>query len=139
VSQEAWIILGLKIAVIVGFISLAGWIAIYSALAPWWKNAIGRTLVAKTALIAALLVPTGLSLFLRFNRLTSYVAGWVDVALIGLISPVMIWRSLVFWKIHKMGNESAAEAETQTPNPLYCSVSVSAPAVLKTPPGRQTW
>lgn len=90
--------LGLKVGVIAGFISLVGWVAVYTRLAKWWHNAIGRTLVVKTLLIAALLVPTGLSLFLHFNRLTSYVAGWVDVALIGLITPVMIWRTVVWVK-----------------------------------------
>jgi hypothetical protein len=98
VSQQQAIILAFKIAVIAGFLSLVGWVVVYTRLAKWWKNSIGRTLVAKTLLLAALLVPTALSLFFKFNRLTSYVAGWVDVSLIGLISPVMIWRSVVWIK-----------------------------------------
>lgn len=106
-TQEQAIILAFKIAVITGFLSLVGWVVVYTRLAKWWKNAIGRTLVVKTLLIAALLVPTALSLFLRFNRLTSYVAGWVDVSLIGLITPVMIWRSVVWIK----------ESRTDKPGP----------------------
>lgn len=100
-TQADWLILALKVACISGFCSLALWILVYSRLANWHRNPIGRTLVAKTALIAALLVPTTLSLFFQFNRLTSYIAGWVDVALIGLIAPVMIWRTAVWLRISK--------------------------------------
>jgi hypothetical protein len=98
VSQEAWIVLFLKIGIISGFLSLVGWVLVYSRLAAWWHNAIGRTLVVKSMLLAGLLVPSGLSLFFHFNRLTSLVAGWVDVALIGLISPAMWWRTAVWVK-----------------------------------------
>jgi hypothetical protein len=80
---------------------------VYTRLAKWWHNAIGRTLVVKTLLIAGLFVPTGLSLFFHFNRLTSFVAGWVDVTLIGAVTPVMIWRTVVWLK----------EAHTGKPGP----------------------
>ena len=81
-----------------GFCSLALWTVIYTALAPWWRNAIGRTLVAKTVLIALLFIPTTLSLFFSLNRLDSHIVGWIDMALIGLVSPVMWWRSAVWVK-----------------------------------------
>jgi hypothetical protein len=102
-TQASWLILALKVALISGFVSLAGWIALYSALADWWKIPVGRTLVAKTALIAGLFVPSILSLFFHLSARDSYIAGWVDVALIGLVTPVMLWRSLVWWRLHKAG------------------------------------
>ena len=102
-SQEAWIVLCLKVALIAGFVSLAGWIALYTALAPWYRNPIGRTLVAKTALVAAMFVPTTLSLFWHLSRKDSYLVGWIDVALIGLVTPVMVWRSVVWVKLHRAG------------------------------------
>jgi hypothetical protein len=102
-SQAAWLVLTLKVALIAGFISLVGWIALYTALADWWENPIGRTLVAKTALIAGVFVPSILSLFFHLSGHDSYVAGWVDVGLIGLVTPVMLWRSAVWWRLHKAG------------------------------------
>jgi len=102
-TQASWLVLALKVAVISGFISLAAWVALYSFLAAWWRNPIGRTLVAKTTLIALLFIPTAISLFFKLNRLDSYIAGWVDVALIGLVTPVMLWRSLVWWRLYKAG------------------------------------
>lgn len=103
-TQDQVIILLLKIACIAGFLSLTAWIVIYTALAKWWTNVIGRTLVIKTALIALLLVPTTMSLFFHFNRLTSHIAAWTDVVLIGAITPVMIWRSVVWLKVHRNKN-----------------------------------
>jgi len=68
-------------------------------MAKWWTDEIGRTLVIKTLLVAGLLVPTAMSLFFDFNRLTSHIAAWADVVLILAITPVMIWRSAVWLKI----------------------------------------
>jgi hypothetical protein len=102
-TQDQWQILAFKIALIAGFCSLVGWIVLYSLLADWLHNPIGRTLVSKTALIAALFIPTSLSLFFNLNRLDSRVTGWIDVALIGLVTPVMLWRSVVWWHLHRAG------------------------------------
>lgn len=102
-TQAGWLILVLKVALISGFCSLAAWVVLYSVLAPWWKNPIGRTLVAKTALIAALFVPSILGLFFHLGRQDSYIVGWIDVGLIGLVTPVMLWRSAVWWKLHRAG------------------------------------
>lgn len=102
-TQAAWLILAFKVTVIAGFVSLAGWVALYSFLADWWRNPIGRTLVAKTALIALLFIPTALSLFFKLSRIGSYIAGWVDVGLIGLVTPVMLWRSVIWVRLHRAG------------------------------------
>lgn len=100
-TQEQWIILTLKIFCLSGFVSLTGWVALYTRYARWWRDAIGRTLVVKTTLIAMLLIPTALSLFFRFNGPASLVAGWVDTGLIAAITPVMLWRIAIWQKIHR--------------------------------------
>ena len=93
-SQEDWIVLLLKIGIICGFLSLASWVYIYGRLVRWHFDSIGWTLVSKSLLLCGLLLITGLSLFLNFNRLGSYIAGWIDVSLIAAITPVMVWRSI---------------------------------------------
>lgn len=100
------ITLCLKVALISGFVSLIAWVAVYTRLTGGsaWRNPVGLTLILKSLLIAVLFVPTGLSLFFRFNRLTSEVAGWIDVALIGLVTPVMAWRTIVWLRIDHAGN-----------------------------------
>ena len=112
-TQEQWLILALRVASIAAVVSLVGWIAVYTRVAAWWRNPVGQTLVIKTALIALLLIPTILSLFFHLSRLTSIVAGWVDAALIGLITPVMIWRSVVWLQIHRAGTTGTIPAGKQ--------------------------
>jgi hypothetical protein len=103
VTQDQWLVLAFKVALISGFVSLAGWTVLYSFLAAWWKNPIGRTLVRLAALTAALYVPTTLSLFFHLNRLDSRLAGWIDFGLIALVTPEMLGRSVVWWRLHKAG------------------------------------
>lgn len=95
--------LAFKVAEVSGIVTISAFIACYSRWARWWANAIGRTIVIKDFLLIVAFIPSLLSLFLNFNRLTSHIAAWIDIAMIGLISPVMIWRVLVFRKIHGDG------------------------------------
>lgn len=101
--QDGAIVLALKIVLVSGFVSLVTWIAVYTRLARWWRNPIGRTLVAKTALIALLFIPTALSLFFHLSARDSRIAGWTDVVLIGLVTPVMWWRIRVWLRLHRAG------------------------------------
>jgi hypothetical protein len=103
VSQDQWITLCYKIAVVGALLTIPAFVLCYSRWASWWRDPVGRTIVAKDLLLAFALIPVALSLFLQFSRLTSRVAAWTDIALIGLISPVMIWRIAVFWKLHRQG------------------------------------
>ncbi len=107
-TQDQSVILALKVVLIAGFVSLTASVAVYTRLTRWaaWRNPVGRTLMAKSLLLAMALVPTTLSLFFTFNRLTSHIAGWVDVALIGAITPVMLWRCLIWVKISRKEDAS---------------------------------
>ena len=98
-TQTQVIILCLKAGLIAGFAANVLWVAVYSRLASWWRNAIGRTLVIEAALIAGLFVPQIMSLFFNLNRLDSRIAAWADVALIGLVVPVMLWRTAAFLRM----------------------------------------
>lgn len=96
-------LLALKIAVPAAFFTLVSWVVQYTLLARWWRNDIGRTLVVKTAVIAALLVPTTIMLFVPVTPVVARIAGWLDVALIAMITPVMWWRILVFDRVYRAG------------------------------------
>ena len=100
-SQDQWLILLLKIVLVCGAVSVALFVAEYTWRAAWWRNPIGRTLVVKDILLILCLVPSILSLFLSFNRLTSHIAAWVDVGLFGLLTPAMLWRIVVFERVHR--------------------------------------
>ena len=104
-DQDQAILLLLKIGLIAGLVSIVAWVAVYHVLTKggWRKNPVGRTLVVKSLLIAGLFIPQILSLFFNLNRLDSHIAAWADVALIGLVSPVMWWRTAVWLKLDRAG------------------------------------
>lgn len=102
-TQAQWAVLVLKAGLIGGFVSIAAWVVVYSRLAKWWRNPVGRTMVIEAALIGVLLIPSAMSLFLNFNRLTSEIAGWVDAGLIALITPVMLGRVVLWLRLHRHG------------------------------------
>jgi hypothetical protein len=91
----------LRIVLVTGLVSLFAWVGVYTKLAPWWRNVIGRTMVIETILIGLVFIPSTLSAFFNFNRLDSRIAGWVDVGLIGLVTPVMIWRVILWLRMAK--------------------------------------
>ena len=114
-TQTDWLVLAFKVSIIAAFVSIALFVAVYTRLAPWWRNPIGQTIVVKDAIIAVLLIPSILSLFFGLNRLTSEVIGWIDVALIAAISPVMCGRIAVWRRIRHNGTTGtlpAGESDT---------------------------
>lgn len=102
-SQLEVIRLLFKITLISGFLSISAWIVVYTRLQKWWHDEIGITLVAKSALIACLFVPSILALFFHLSAVTNELVGWIDVALIFAVTPVMIWRSVVWVKVSRPG------------------------------------
>ena len=102
-SQAQWLVLALKVALIAGFISLLAWVILYSVLSDWWTSPIGRTLVAKTTLIACTFLVIVMPTFFPWFTRHPLVTGWIDFTLIALVSPTMWWRSLVWVKLHRAG------------------------------------
>lgn len=110
-TQDQVIVLLLKIVLIADVLSIVAFIVTYGRLAPFWRNPIGRTIVIKDALLVLVLLPSILSLFFQFNRLSSHIAAWLDIALLGLLVPVMLWRCAVWIRIHQ---QKAAQDESET-------------------------
>ena len=100
-TQDDAIVLAFKVVEIASVVTIVAFIACYSMWAKWWREAIGRTIVIKDALLIVAFIPSILSIFFHFGRLTSHIAAWIDIAVIGLIAPVMCLRIAVFWKIHR--------------------------------------
>lgn len=104
-DQDQAILLLLKIGLIAGLVSIVAWVAVYHVLTKggWRRNPVGRTLVVKSLLIAGLFIPQILSLFFQLNRFDSHIAAWADVVLIGAVTPVMWWRTAVWFKLDRAG------------------------------------
>jgi hypothetical protein len=106
VSQDEAIIFAFKAFEIASVVTITAFIACYSRWAPWWRDPIGRTIVYKDIALILVLLPSILSIFLSFNRLTSHIAAWFDVGSFALVPVIMCWRIAVFRKIHRNGNGS---------------------------------
>lgn len=102
-SQDQWIVLAFKVAEVASVVTIGAFIACYSRWARWYKNPIGRTIVFKDIALILVLLPSILSIFFRFNRLTSHIAAWYDIGSFALVPVIMCWRIAVFGKIHRAG------------------------------------
>ena len=104
-SQEQLIILLFKITLIADEAAIVAFIVIYTLFAKWWKNIIGRSIVLLDGLLGLAFLPSIISFFFHFSRLTSRIAGWVDLGIFALIAGVMIWRSVIWIRIHRKSGE----------------------------------
>jgi hypothetical protein len=102
-SQDQLIILLFKIILLIDEAAVLTFTGIYTALAPWWKTVIGRTIMRLDILLGLALIPTTLSLFFQFSRLTSHIAAWVDIGIFILIAAELFWRSATWVRIHHRG------------------------------------
>src|SRR5215469_10311598 len=100
-SQDSWFLLLLKIVLIADLAGIIVFVADYTRLTrgAWARHEIGRTIVIKDVLLFFVVGMTTLSVFLHFNRLTSRVAGWIDLAFLAAIAVSMFWRTWVFERI----------------------------------------
>ena len=114
-NQDQALILAFKIVEVASVVTILVFAACYTRWAQWWKNAIGRTLVFKDIALVLVLIPSILSIFIDFSRFTSRIAGWFDVAAFALVPVIMLWRTWVFWKIHKAGQLQQGTAPPAPP------------------------
>lgn len=104
-TQMALIILLLKIFLITGFVSLAGWVGLYTWMTGGkvWASPLGQTLVIKSVLVAATFAAIALPAFVPWLHFHPLVMGWIDVGLIGAVTPVMLARSWIWVRLYRAG------------------------------------
>jgi hypothetical protein len=102
-SQDQWITLCFKVIEVSALVTITGFVACYSWWARWYRDPVGRTIVLKDIALALVLIPSILSIFFSFNRLTSHIAAWFDVGSFALVPVIMVWRVVVFRRIHRDG------------------------------------
>jgi hypothetical protein len=100
-TQDQAIVLAFKVVIIAAEAGAIAFAVTYTILAPWWRTGLGRTLVRLDLYLAAVLVPSILSLFFHFSRLTSHVAAWTDVAIFGLVAAELFRRIPMFIRLHR--------------------------------------
>jgi hypothetical protein len=103
VSQDEAILLAFKIVEVASVVTIAVFVGCYTrwTKGKCWTNPIGQTIVAKDAALILVLIPSLLSIFIDFNRLTSHIAAWFDIAAFGTVPVIMVWRVIAWRRIHK--------------------------------------
>lgn len=102
-TQDQWIVLAFKVVDVASVVAIATFIGYYSRIAAWWSNPIGRTIVFKDIALILVLIPSILSIFLKFSRFTSHVAAWFDLVSFAMVPVIMTWRIFVWREIRKSG------------------------------------
>lgn len=100
-TSPSLLILLTKIMLIADIVAIVVFVADYSRLAPWWRNPVGRTIVIKDLLLLGVISLVVLSVFFRFSRLTSLVASWIQIAELGGMAVVVLWRVVVFEQLDR--------------------------------------
>lgn len=102
-AELAALLVASQVVTLMAIVSILAWIATYSYLARWWSNAVGRSLVLKSGLLLLTLVALAFSLFVPLTPFWLLVAHWAEVVCVGLISPVMAWRCVVWVRLCRGG------------------------------------
>lgn len=95
-----------KIAVESVFYSAILFIAVISAYWPWWKSQIGWSIVAKSIALALAILPAMLSYWFGRGVYREIPwLGWVAVAALALIPPILAWRLVVIWHVQRKARD----------------------------------
>lgn len=119
-TEQQLIVLLLKIGLIAGTLANVLWVAVYTRFAKWWRNALGRTLVIESILVAGLFVPQIITLFFPMTAQGTEDAAWVDVALVGVVTPVMLWRTVIWIRLDKASQLGVNRHENEAHKEVRC-------------------
>ena len=108
-SQDELIIFLFKVVLIACEVAVIAFVAVYSRLAAWWSNPLGRTVAQLDILLGAALLPSIMSLFWHFSRLTSHIAAWFDLGIFALIAVTLFTRIPLWIRLHRTRTTVAGE------------------------------
>jgi hypothetical protein len=102
-SQSAFLMEAARWVVQCAFWSSVAFVGWYSLLAPWWRSAIGRAIIALDSAIALALLPSVLGLLFGEQLVASVTYQWLTVCALGAIPLITCWRMVIVWKLQRRG------------------------------------
>lgn len=87
------------IETIVAFFAAVAFIALYTAIAPWWRSPLGRNLVALDGSISLTLLPSVLHHALGVSSADTPAFAWFTVCAFALVPCVIAWRAWILCRI----------------------------------------
>jgi hypothetical protein len=87
-------------------IQLAFWCSLafpawYSIWAPWWRNAVGRAIVALDSAIALATLPTVIGLDFGASVVASPFFSWLTVCAFACIPVITCWRMVIVYRVQR--------------------------------------
>ena len=106
-TQDGTILLAFKVVEVASVVTITAFVGCYTwwTKGKCWTNPVGQTIVLKDIALILVLIPSLLSIFIDFNRLTSHIAAWFDVASFAMVPVIMVWRIVAWRKIHQASRE----------------------------------
>jgi hypothetical protein len=103
--------------VMAAFAASVLFIVTYTALAPWWRSQIGRSLIVLDTGLALVLAPSVLHRLLGVTLTTSLGFAWYYLASLALVAGSTLWRTWIVarvqWKARR--KPQAGEVRDEVP------------------------
>ena len=84
------------------FYAALGFVAVVSVFWPWWKSALGWSIIAKSLALGIAVLPAmlaywfGMGVYQRAPWLQ-----WVAIGALWLVPPILAWRAVVIWQAQR--------------------------------------
>jgi hypothetical protein len=85
-----------KVALIADIAGVLAFVAVYTALEPWWNNWVGRFIISREVALALALTPFVLSFFFTLNRLDNDIAAWTLFGSLAAMALILL-AGCVIW------------------------------------------
>lgn len=87
--------------IVVTFCASLAFIALYTAVAPWWRSPLGRNLVAFDASLSLTLLPAVVHHAFGFRSAEDVVFAWFTVVAFALVPCVIVWRAVILLRMQR--------------------------------------
>ena len=94
-----------RIAVEGIFWSALAFVAVVSVFWPWWKSALGWSIIAKSIALAFAVFPAMLDYWLGTTTSRDKWLQWMAIGALWTIPPILVWRAVVIWHAQRKARD----------------------------------
>jgi hypothetical protein len=104
-----------RVVVLAAELVTVAFIVVYTRLARWWRNPVGRRIVFADIAVGVALLPISLSLFFSFSRLTSELAAGLDLGAVSSIPLNTAWGIYTWLRLPRLPGQHDNGEEPPAP------------------------
>lgn len=95
-TEIQWLSLYAKSVEVAALVMAGLFIIQYTWYSPWWRDAVGRTIVLMDAAVFLSVAPAVIESYFPLTVAEKVTAHWVNVSFIALIPVIFLWRIAVW-------------------------------------------